>query len=111
MDTSFKIQTTFPRLVTREVNTEGTLVLIFRRGAEILGYPLIKNNDVVRPADRRIITLTVATPDGCMPPIYLRFEDDKRRLSFEAFLEQVHSYHSPGSPGVCESFTLSSFSS
>lgn len=35
--------------VTREVNTEGTLVLIFRRGAEILGYPLIKNNDVVLP--------------------------------------------------------------
>jgi len=99
--------------VTREVNNEGTLVLIFRRGAEILGYPLIlqKITMLSDPADRRIITLRVATPDGCMPPIYLRFEDDKRRLSFEAFLEQEHSSHSPAPPSVCEACTSSSFSS
>ena len=76
--------TTVIAFVTREVNTDGTLVLIFRRGTEILGYPLILQRITMLSdrADRRIIILTVATPDDCMPPIYLSFEDDKRRLHY-----------------------------
>ena len=61
--------------VTREVNTDGTLVLTFRRATEILGYPrplILQTITILSDlADRRIITPTVATPDGCMPPIYL----------------------------------------